>query len=38
VTRAEGARSPATDEMLATLVQVGESFATRSAERLELVA
>ncbi|MGH2951122.1 MAG: LysR substrate-binding domain-containing protein, partial [Solirubrobacterales bacterium] len=36
-TRAEGARSPATDEMLATLVQVGESFATR-AERLELVA
>ena len=36
-TRAEGARSPATDEMLAILVQVGESFATR-AERLELVA
>jgi DNA-binding transcriptional LysR family regulator len=37
-TRAEGARSPATDEMLGILVQVGESFATRSAERLELVA
>jgi len=37
-TRAEGARSPATDEMLATLVQVGESFAARSVERLGLVA
>ena len=37
-TRAEGARSPATDEMLAILVEVGEAFAARSAERLELVA
>jgi molybdate transport repressor ModE-like protein len=37
-TRGEGARSPATDEMLAILVEVGESFARRSSERLELVA
>jgi molybdate transport repressor ModE-like protein len=37
-TRSEGARSPATDEMLSILVEVGESFARRSTERLELVA
>jgi DNA-binding transcriptional LysR family regulator len=37
-TRAEGARSPATEEMLAILVEVGGSLAARSAERLELVA
>jgi molybdate transport repressor ModE-like protein len=37
-TRAEGARSPATDEMLSILVEVGESLARRSSERLELVA
>jgi DNA-binding transcriptional LysR family regulator len=37
-TRAEGARSPATDEMLSILVDVGESLARRSSERLELVA
>jgi molybdate transport repressor ModE-like protein len=37
-TRAEGARSPATNEMLTILVDVGESFARRSSERLELVA
>jgi molybdate transport repressor ModE-like protein len=37
-TRAEGARSPATEEMLTTLAEVGESFARRSSERLELVA
>jgi molybdate transport repressor ModE-like protein len=37
-TRAEGARSPATAEMLGILVEVGESFAARSAKRLELVA
>ncbi len=37
-TRAEGARSPATDEMVAILVEVGESFAARSRERLSLVA
>jgi molybdate transport repressor ModE-like protein len=37
-TRAEGARSPATGEMLAILVEVGESLARRSSERLELVA
>jgi molybdate transport repressor ModE-like protein len=37
-TRAEGSRSPATGEMLSILVEVGESFARRSSERLELVA
>jgi DNA-binding transcriptional LysR family regulator len=37
-TRAEGARSPATDEMVAVLADVGESFAERSRRRLELVA
>jgi DNA-binding transcriptional LysR family regulator len=37
-TRAEGSCSPATDEMVAILVEVGEGFAARSAERLELVA
>jgi molybdate transport repressor ModE-like protein len=37
-TRAEGARSPATDVMLSILVEVGESLARRSSERLELVA
>jgi molybdate transport repressor ModE-like protein len=37
-TRAEGARSPATEEMLSILVEVGESLARRSSERLELVA
>lgn len=37
-TRAEGARSPATEEMVATLVEVGECFAARSRERLHLVA
>jgi molybdate transport repressor ModE-like protein len=37
-TRSEGSRSPATDEMVEILAQVGESFAIRSSERLELVA
>jgi hypothetical protein len=37
-TRAEGARSPATDEMVSILVEVGETFAARSRERLRLVA
>ncbi|MGH2985280.1 MAG: LysR substrate-binding domain-containing protein [Solirubrobacterales bacterium] len=37
-TRAEGARSPATEEMVAILVEVGEAFALRSRERLRLVA
>ena len=37
-TRAEGSRSPATEAMLAILVEVGERFAKRSAERLELAA
>ena len=37
-TRAEGARSAATDEMLSILVDVGEAFARRRSERLELVA
>lgn len=37
-TRAEGARSPATEEMVAILAEVGESFALRSRERLRLVA
>ena len=38
VTRAAGARSPATDEMLRILVDVGGSLADRNARRLELVA
>ena len=37
-TRAEGARSPATEEMLEILVEVGESFAQRTSERLHLAA
>ena len=37
-TRAEGARSPATEEMVSILVEVGGSFARRSRERLKLVA
>ena len=37
-TRAEGSRSPATGEMVSILTDVGESFARRSSERLELVA
>ena len=38
VTRAEGARSPAAEEMVSILVEVGEAFALRSRERLRLVA
>ena len=38
VTRAEGARSVATDAMVSVLVEVGESFAARSRDRLKLVA
>ena len=37
-TRAEGSRSPATEEMVSILVEVGETFAARSRERLRLVA
>jgi molybdate transport repressor ModE-like protein len=37
-TRAEGARSPATEEMVSILVEAGETFAARSRERLRLVA
>ncbi len=37
-TRAEGARSPATEAMVSTLVEVGAAFAARSRERLRLVA
>ncbi|MQA73203.1 MAG: LysR family transcriptional regulator [Solirubrobacterales bacterium] len=37
-TRAEGSRSPATDEMVSILVEVGAGFAARSGERLTLVA
>ena len=37
-TRAEGARSPATDEMVAILAEVGATFAERNRERLRLVA
>jgi DNA-binding transcriptional LysR family regulator len=37
-TRAEGARSPATDRMLEILVEVGESLAQRTTEHLKLVA
>ncbi len=36
--RAEGSRSPATEEMLSILVEVGDSFAARTAKRLELAA
>jgi DNA-binding transcriptional LysR family regulator len=38
VTRAEAARSAATEEMLSILAEVGESFAERTSERLKLVA
>jgi DNA-binding transcriptional LysR family regulator len=38
VARNEGSRSPAAEEMLRTLVEVGESLAARNARRLELVA
>jgi DNA-binding transcriptional LysR family regulator len=38
VTRAEAARSAATEEMLTMLVDVGESFARSTSERLSLVA
>jgi DNA-binding transcriptional LysR family regulator len=37
-TRAEGARSPATEEMVEILAQVGAAFAERNRERLRLVA
>ena len=37
-TRSEGSRSPATEEMVSILVEVGESFAARSRERVRLVA
>jgi DNA-binding transcriptional LysR family regulator len=37
-TRPAGARSPATEEMVAILVEVGEAFAERNRERLRLVA
>ena len=37
-TRAEGARSAATDEMIGILAEVGKTIAARSAERLSLVA
>ena len=37
-TRAEGARSPATEEMVAIMTEVGDSFARRSGERLALAA
>lgn len=37
-TRAEGARSPATEEMVGILVEVGGMFAERNRERLRLVA
>jgi DNA-binding transcriptional LysR family regulator len=37
-TRAEGARSPSTEEMIGILAEVGGSIAARSAERLSLVA
>ena len=36
--RAEGSRSPATEEMLSILVEIGDSFAARTAKRLELAA
>jgi DNA-binding transcriptional LysR family regulator len=37
-TRSEGARSPATEEMIVILADVGQSIAERSAKRLQLVA
>lgn len=37
-TRSKGARSPATEAMLASLVEVGASFAVRTSESLKLVA
>ena len=37
-TRAEGSRSPATDEMVEILVEVGEALSARTAERLKLAA
>jgi DNA-binding transcriptional LysR family regulator len=37
-TRGEGARSPATEEMIGILVEAGEAFARRTSERLALVA
>jgi molybdate transport repressor ModE-like protein len=37
-TRAEGARSPATEEMIGILAEVGGSIAERSAERLSVAA
>jgi DNA-binding transcriptional LysR family regulator len=37
-TRAEGARSPATEEMVSVLVEVGVGFAARNRKRLRLVA
>jgi DNA-binding transcriptional LysR family regulator len=37
-TRAEGARSPATEAMVEILVEVGQAIERRSAERLKLVA
>lgn len=38
VARNEGSRSPAAEEMLRTLVEVGRSLSARNAKRLELVA
>ena len=37
-TRAEGSRSPATDEMLSILVEVGERYSQRTAEHLSVAA
>ena len=37
-TRGAGSRSPATDEMVAILAAVGETFAERNRERLRLAA
>ena len=37
-TRAVGSRSPATDEMVSILAEVGTAFAERNRERLRLVA
>ena len=38
VARTEGSRSPASEEMLSILVEVGASISARNAKRLELVA
>jgi hypothetical protein len=38
VSRTEGSRSPASEEMLSILVEVGASISARNAKRLELVA